>query len=223
MANGLLRSFAFAALVALGTLGVPMVASASSILLGVSSGSFLFQTNGGGLVNVNTNGVSISGPATFQADSGAYTLGSKSFIVGPVSANRFPFTGSATESFSYTSLSDSDHLTGTITWSFIQDNTTTPHFFGSLVVSTVTGDSAFSSTFAMGQTLPIDLITQALACGCTLEDVANAATAPIRTTALVGSGTVNPVPLPAALPLFATGLGALGLLGWRRKRKAQAI
>ena len=29
-------------------------------------------------------------------------------------------------------------------------------------------------------------------------------------------------PLPTALPLFATGLGALGLLGWRRKRKAQA-
>jgi hypothetical protein len=31
-----------------------------------------------------------------------------------------------------------------------------------------------------------------------------------------------PTPLPAALPLFATGLGALGLLGWRRKRKAAA-
>jgi hypothetical protein len=30
-------------------------------------------------------------------------------------------------------------------------------------------------------------------------------------------------PLPAALPLFATGIGALGLLGWRRKRKAQAV
>ena len=29
-------------------------------------------------------------------------------------------------------------------------------------------------------------------------------------------------PLPAALPLFASGLGALGLLGWRRKRKTQA-
>jgi hypothetical protein len=27
-------------------------------------------------------------------------------------------------------------------------------------------------------------------------------------------------PLPAALPLFATGLAALGVLGWRRKRKA---
>jgi len=30
-------------------------------------------------------------------------------------------------------------------------------------------------------------------------------------------------PLPAALPLFVTGLGALGLFGWRRKRRAAAI
>ena len=35
-------------------------------------------------------------------------------------------------------------------------------------------------------------------------------------------GAWSPVaetPLPAALPLFATGLGAMGLFGWRRKRK----
>jgi hypothetical protein len=31
---------------------------------------------------------------------------------------------------------------------------------------------------------------------------------------------VAQTPLPAALPLFAGGLGALGLLGWRRKRTA---
>ena len=30
------------------------------------------------------------------------------------------------------------------------------------------------------------------------------------------------IPSPAALPLFSSGLGALGLLGWRRKRKATA-
>ena len=39
-----------------------------------------------------------------------------------------------------------------------------------------------------------------------------------------GSADLSPetaaTPLPAALPLFATGIGGLGLLGWRRKRKA---
>ena len=34
---------------------------------------------------------------------------------------------------------------------------------------------------------------------------------------------VSATPLPAALPLFAGGLGVMGLLGRRRKRKAQAL
>ena len=38
-----------------------------------------------------------------------------------------------------------------------------------------------------------------------------------------GNDSVPATPLPAALPLFATGLGALGLLGWCRKRKAAAL
>jgi hypothetical protein len=33
---------------------------------------------------------------------------------------------------------------------------------------------------------------------------------------------LSTVPVPAALPLFAGGLGALGLFGWRRKKRAQA-
>jgi hypothetical protein len=37
------------------------------------------------------------------------------------------------------------------------------------------------------------------------------------------NGDVLATPLPAALPLFATGLGAMGLLGWRRNRKAKAV
>ena len=36
------------------------------------------------------------------------------------------------------------------------------------------------------------------------------------------SSELSQTPLPAALPLFAGGLGALGLLGWRRMKKAAA-
>jgi hypothetical protein len=50
---------------------------------------------------------------------------------------------------------------------------------------------------------------------------------PGRYTYTWGSGAgqrvtlnIGQTPLPAALPLFATGLGVLGLLGWRRKQKA---
>ncbi len=34
---------------------------------------------------------------------------------------------------------------------------------------------------------------------------------------------VSATPLPATLPLFASGLGGLGLLSWRRKKKAKAL
>jgi hypothetical protein len=37
---------------------------------------------------------------------------------------------------------------------------------------------------------------------------------------LTNVSVASETPVPAALPLFATGLGGLGLLGWRRKKKA---
>ena len=54
----------------------------------------------------------------------------------------------------------------------------------------------------------------------------DALTAPLSLggiTELVSVTAVNAsTPLPAALPLFATGLGALRLFGWRRKKKKAA-
>jgi hypothetical protein len=41
----------------------------------------------------------------------------------------------------------------------------------------------------------------------------------VDTRYFTGGEAVATTPLPAALPLFATGLGAMGLLGWRKKRK----
>lgn len=40
---------------------------------------------------------------------------------------------------------------------------------------------------------------------------------------LTTSGDVFISPVPAALPLFASGLGALGFLGWRKRRKSAAV
>ena len=48
---------------------------------------------------------------------------------------------------------------------------------------------------------------------------------PVTVTGIdfTGISGLSEIPLPATFPLFATGLGALGLLGWRRKRRAQAV
>ena len=53
-------------------------------------------------------------------------------------------------------------------------------------------------------------------------DIVGGTTPPTFNAAFSLDG-VTATPLPATLPLFATGLGALGLLGWRRKRKSAAV
>lgn len=39
----------------------------------------------------------------------------------------------------------------------------------------------------------------------------------------IGNAPLASTPIPTALPMFASGVGALGLLGWRRKKKAPQI
>ena len=56
--------------------------------------------------------------------------------------------------------------------------------------------------------------------GLTAADTVTSAEFSFGTTAGVEIAGVSPVPLPGALPLFASGLVGLGLLSLRRKRKA---
>ena len=59
--------------------------------------------------------------------------------------------------------------------------------------------------------------------GITPSTSITSATFSFGTTAGINvPGVPSAIPLPGALPLFATGVVGLGLLGWRKKRKAQA-
>jgi hypothetical protein len=58
-----------------------------------------------------------------------------------------------------------------------------------------------------------------------IEITHGASSNPVSLSAASPLAVSDPIvtPLPAALPLFATGLGALGLFGWMRKRKAVVV
>ena len=105
--------------------------------------------------------------------------------------------------------------TGSVTWNASDlDN-------GSQTMATFSGDTVTSfvldfggDNFAIYNT-SVRGFTVDIALGCLNGEQS----CTVSTSGLVAATT----PLPAALSLFATGLGAMGLFGWRRKRKAQAV
>jgi hypothetical protein len=66
--------------------------------------------------------------------------------------------------------------------------------------------------FFFGAPMPTDLVLASLPSG--VIDVKTSIT-----VSPMGS-TAHPIPVPAALPLLAGGLGVLGMMGWRRRRAA---
>ena len=206
-------------------LGIPLNASADQITL-LATVDGITLTGAGTLVNVSIAAGTGDG-AVFQSsgnpnENGTFTLGAVAFTAGPNVTEQYP-AGANTQSFSYLG-SDGDSLTGTLHWNFIQDNTTNPRFFGTMTVASRSGDPTFLAAWAVGAIVPVDFTTSALPLFLGLPQTLDQLVAGERTAGVGISsgevGTLSPVSLPAALPLFVSGLVGLGLLGWRRKRKA---
>ena len=124
-------------------------------------------------------------------ENGTFTLGAVAFTAGPNVTEQYP-AGANTQSFSHPGKRW--RFAHGLHWNFIQDNTTNPRFFGTMTVA-----SRIRSSSSPGQL----------------------ARSYLSTSPHSGEvGTLSPVALPAALPLFMSGLVGLGLLGWRRKWKA---
>ena len=156
----------------------------------------------------------------FIAGGGA-TLSYEFEIVGPTTAGQIPVILQGNNSITQTTGS----------FNYEVDITTELN---------VTGQNAnyYNSTGgSINTTLDLDLDTiytvyMLAEAAVTADDFAQATalaivdptfTAPSGYTIEYSPGLISTTPLPATLPLLLAGLGAMGLVGWRRKRKTQAV
>jgi hypothetical protein len=86
-------------------------------------------------------------------------------------------------------------------------------------VSASNAGSSANSNFGSSLDFPIGTAVFVLPDGV----MANALDSFVSNNIFSPPGAAAATPVPAALPLFATGLSALGLLSWRRKTKAAAL
>lgn len=190
---------------------LPSGADAGQITFGPSLENVTFTGNGAGSVLISISG--LTGPGFYTGDAlvGAFAFGPVSFTAGP-GPNIYQASPGA-ESFQFTG---SDNMTGMISWSFIQDGTRQPKFFGSLLVATASGSAAFLADFSPGQAVPVDFIVNVMT-GASSLDFLSGTTG--SATATISSGQVMPdavaVPVPVRVPepasILLIGIAVIGL------------
>jgi hypothetical protein len=208
---------------------VPLISNGSFETPVVSAGSFTSFGVGSALLT----GWSVVGPAdtVVSVVSGTFSQNGVTFQQqdGIQWLDLTGVNSNSTEGVSQTLATTAGHV---YQLSFYVGNTTGGSIFGSTstVNVSINGTPTFSDTNSTTNAtgLSWELFTHTFIASATTTlaflngDPANDNSNGLDNVVLNDLGPAA-VPLPAALPLFATGLGALGLLGWRRKRNATAV
>jgi hypothetical protein len=176
-----------------------------------------------GTVNTGVIGNNLSPPIWRSPFEGTAQFATAAFtaVEGPP-----PAAGS---SATYTSFAAGNIFQ--IFWGSVDTFNTLTFKNGGTTIASITGGSLAPLAFGLGH----DLVTLSITDGSIFDTVVVSSsvnafefsnlivTCNVENNPDCRGGQVNPVPLPAALPLFASGIAGLGgLFGWRKRRKSAA-